>query len=105
MSNQWLTNVNDIQLTLKMLESEDSAKRYFAAEILGDIGRSKNGLLRKTVVRTLAKLSSDDESAFVRLVAERSRREINGDFDETWEKYKPQEPRGTLREQYYLKKG
>jgi len=51
MSIKMLTNVEDIEVTLTMLKSEDSANRYFAAETLGDIGRSKNGDLRRKVLR------------------------------------------------------
>lgn len=100
-----LSNVEDIELTLTMLTSNDPANRYFAAETLGDIGRSKNSHLQRKVLAALLQQSELDDSSHVRRVAARSIKEINGEFDETWEKYKPQEPRGTLRDQYYLKRG
>lgn len=101
-----LSNVEDIELTLKLLTSNDPANRYFAAETLGDIGRSKSIYLQRRVLAALEeRRDKEDESPHVRRIAERSIKEINGEFDETWEKYKPQEPKGTLRDQYYLKRG
>ena len=101
-----LSNREAIEITLKMLESEDSSERCFAAKTLGDIGRSKNGNLRKRVLTALTGASqSVDSTDEVRRMAIRSIKEIDGKFDESWEKYNPQEPIGSLKDQYYLKRG
>ena len=99
-----LYNEDAIEITLEMLRSEDSSKRYFAAETLGDIGRSKESKKAK-ILEALVLVSKTDTSIHVRRVAEHSIRELNGEFDKTSEKYNPHEPIGSLRDQYYLKRG
>src|ERR1051325_6202372 len=100
-----LDNRQAIETTLEMLASEDPSQRCFGAKTLGDIGRSKNGLLRQKVLEALQALESNDENSEVRRLATRSVLEINGQLDDFWEKYNPQEPVGSLKDQYYLKRG
>jgi hypothetical protein len=100
-----LTNREAIQITLTMLDSPDSSERCFGAKTLGDIGRSKNGQVRQKVLLALMERIKKDTNTEVVRLAERSIKELNGDFDHTWEKYNPQEPVGSLRDQYYLKRG
>jgi HEAT repeat protein len=106
MKIKMLYNEEVIELTVSQLQESEAAKtRWRAAKILGDMGRSKNSDLQKRVLRALENACSTDEDPDVRHIASQSLLEIEGKFDETSEKYKPQELRGSLRDQYYLKRG
>jgi hypothetical protein len=101
-----LTNREAIELHLEVLLNGDTGQRWFSAKTLGDIGRAKKGRVRHLLLKTLEGIAlSETETDQMRSVAALSIREINGDFDRTWEKYNPQEPSGSTREQYYLKRG
>ena len=100
-----ITNREAIEVTLNMLKSDDATERCFGAKTLGGIGRSKNGALKTRVLEALENAKTTDENGEVKRLALRSILEIQGQFDNTWEKYNPQEPVGNLRDQYYLKRG
>jgi hypothetical protein len=102
-----LTNGEAIELHLEvLLNREDPGQRWFSARTLGDIGRTKTGQTRRLLLQTLKRIvQSETETDQVRRIAALSIREISGEFDKSWEKYNPQEPSGSHREQYYLKRG
>jgi len=101
-----LTNAESIKVLIEQLAHQDTHQRWFAARELGGFVRAKKGPLREEVIKVLqSKVDDTGEDQDVRYVARRSIQEINGEFDDCSEKYKPQEPEGSLRDQYYLKRG
>ena len=101
-----LTNQQSLELTINMLvKNGDRSRRWFAAKTLGDLARTKAEPVKSRVLSILGDIAENDEDPEVRDIAQRSVREINGEFDSTSEKYNPQEPVGSLSEQYYLKRG
>ena len=100
-----MTNAETIKATLALLSHQDRSQRWSAARTLGDLARTKPSLHGDVIAALQARADDEDEDREVREMAARSIREIRGEFDQTSEKYRPQEPVGSLSDQYYLKRG
>ena len=85
-----LSNVEAIERTLGMLDSEDPVKRVFAAKTLGGLCHGRTDGVTALVVEKLRNLAGDkSQDSELRRLAGRSVREVRGDFDRTWGKYFP----------------